>query len=143
MLEGYFSYVRTLGKLPAKGTLLSELEVLAAKQCIQIPRVCVASTGALYRETPHVITEFTSRGADCIDMEVSGLYATVATKKDAQAAALLYVSDLVSYKQSNKVKLDNRYGVWETTPKRNGRISDAELLAGKLCLNLCGMHLAI
>lgn len=56
----------------------------------------VATTDAFYRESERFLEEILNRGAISIDMEVSALF-TVATFHGCQAAALLYISDVVQY----------------------------------------------
>lgn len=54
----------------------------------------VATTDALYRETPSFVREVQGRGALAVDMEVSALL-TVARHRGIPATALLLVSDLL------------------------------------------------
>jgi uridine phosphorylase len=55
----------------------------------------VATTDALYRETPAFLEEVVTRDAVAIDMELSALF-TVSRLRGTQIAALLVISDLVS-----------------------------------------------
>lgn len=54
----------------------------------------VATTDALYRETPSFVAEVVKRRVVAIDMELSALF-TVATFHGVEMAGLLYISDIV------------------------------------------------
>jgi len=55
----------------------------------------VATTDALYRETPEFIQTITERQAIALDMELSALF-SVATFHGKEIAGLLYISDIIS-----------------------------------------------
>ena len=70
------------------------LSQLLAAQGLDYQTGAVASTDALYRETPSFIAEVMKKQVLAIDMELSALF-TVAAFHGVEIAGLLYVSDIV------------------------------------------------
>jgi uridine phosphorylase len=75
-------------------SLLHDLSGILGKQNISFFEGRIATTDALYRETPQFIAEILDEGAFAIDMETSALY-TAARFHHKRICALLYISDIV------------------------------------------------
>jgi uridine phosphorylase len=78
----------------AAPSLLLDLNRILEKENIPFFEGRIATTDALYRETPQFISKILDEGAFAIDMETSALY-TAARFHHKKICALLYISDKV------------------------------------------------
>ena len=78
----------------ADPAFLDDLGTILQEKDISFLKGRIASTDALYRETPQFIAKILDEGASAIDMETSALY-TAARFHHKRICALLYVSDIV------------------------------------------------
>jgi uridine phosphorylase len=83
--------------VPADPAVVERLARALARHSIPFRRGRVATTDALYRETPRFIDEILGRGATAIDMETSAFF-SVCRFRGKPAGALLFVSDVVGGK---------------------------------------------
>lgn len=74
--------------------MLSSLEGALRRQGVASHRCKIATTDAIYRETPAFIDEIIAHGAMAIDMEISALF-SVCRFHDKPIGALLFISDIV------------------------------------------------
>ncbi len=79
--------------------LLEVLQTCLEKRNHSFHKGSIATTDALYRETPCFIAEISQQQAIGIDMELSALF-TVSRFYHKEIAALLYISDIVSVDQA-------------------------------------------
>jgi len=75
-------------------SLLNDLSGILKKANVSYVEGRIATTDALYRETPQFISKILDEGAFAIDMETSALY-TAARFHHKRICALLYISDTV------------------------------------------------
>lgn len=91
-LDGTTRFYQAAPEAAADPGLTDRLERAAGRP---LPRLACVTTDALYRETPALVRWCRTRGARIIDMELAAVFA-VARHLGLRAAALLYVSDVVS-----------------------------------------------
>lgn len=75
-------------------SFVNDLKKILQKEKITFMEGRIATTDALYRETPQFISKILDEGAFAVDMETSALY-TAARFHHKRVCALLYISDIV------------------------------------------------
>lgn len=92
--EGTSPHYGSAGTVQADMVLADRLSNLLLKHGVMHRRGKVATTDAIYRETPSFINEIVDRQAVAIDMEVSALY-SVCRFHGKSIVAILFISDVV------------------------------------------------
>lgn len=96
IFEGTSSHYQVEGgiSLPAPA-LLDHISSILHANGIRFTTGTIATTDALYRETPEFIQAIAKRQAIALDMELSTLF-SVATFHGKEIAGVLYISDIIS-----------------------------------------------
>lgn len=93
--EGTSSHYQAEGISAPAPALLGRISSILQANGTRFTPGAIATTDALYRETPEFIQTITARQAIALDMELSALF-SVAAFHGKEIAGLLYISDIIS-----------------------------------------------
>lgn len=93
--EGTSSHYQAEGLSAPAPALLGRISSILQANGTRFTPGIIATTDALYRETPEFIQTITERQAIALDMELSALF-SVAAFHCKEIAGLLYISDIIS-----------------------------------------------